>query len=273
MKKNGLLAVVAAMAVAVIVSAAPAFAEQVPWNGMLVDAATAAAQPEVRGGTQPAGDAPDVYGTSGWGGYAVGPCDAFVRNYAGYVQALGTSCEKIEPIADGNLAVGFPIHVPSGASLQYLRIYYYGTAGSGAISGGLYKTQGGTNTLIIGASPAATTSSATMQEFGPFAEEVNNAPSSGYAYHFLAIMNKAGAAVNGIHKVYVYYKLQVSPAPGTATFSDVPVGYWARQYIEALAASGITGGCGAGVFCPGNNVTRAEMAVFLAKALGLAYEY
>ncbi|MCP6768680.1 S-layer homology domain-containing protein, partial [Klebsiella pneumoniae] len=28
---------------------------------------------------------------------------------------------------------------------------------------------------------------------------------------------------------------------------------------------GITGGCGAGNFCPGNPVTRAQMAVFLLK--------
>ncbi len=67
----------------------------------------------------------------------------------------------------------------------------------------------------------------------------------------------------------VVYKLQVSPAPGTATFTDVPTNYWAFQYIEALAASGITAGCGGGNFCPTTPVTRDQMAVFLAKALGL----
>jgi hypothetical protein len=40
------------------------------------------------------------------------------------------------------------------------------------------------------------------------------------------------------------------------------------QFIEALYASGITGGCGAGNYCPDNPVTRGQMAVFLAKALG-----
>ena len=39
--------------------------------------------------------------------------------------------------------------------------------------------------------------------------------------------------------------------------------------IEALAASGITSGCTATTFCPGNPVTRGQMAVFLASALGL----
>jgi len=41
------------------------------------------------------------------------------------------------------------------------------------------------------------------------------------------------------------------------------------RHIEALAASGITAGCGTGVFCPEQNVKRSEMAVYLAKALGL----
>ena len=46
------------------------------------------------------------------------------------------------------------------------------------------------------------------------------------------------------------------------------------QYIEALKASGITGGCGDGSnFCPDQPVLRKQMAVFLAKALGLAYPY
>ncbi len=62
---------------------------------------------------------------------------------------------------------------------------------------------------------------------------------------------------------------QVSPAPASATFSDVPTGYWAFRHVEALAASGITAGCGGGAFCPDAPLTRAQMAVFLAKALGL----
>jgi hypothetical protein len=69
----------------------------------------------------------------------------------------------------------------------------------------------------------------------------------------------------------ILYHLQVSPAPGTATFGDVPTNYWAFQYIEALAASGITSGCGGGNFCPTTPVTRDQMAVFLAKALGLQW--
>ena len=51
------------------------------------------------------------------------------------------------------------------------------------------------------------------------------------------------------------------------TFADVPPEYWAYQFIESLAASGITGGCGGGNYCPGSNVTRAQMAVFLERGM------
>ena len=69
--------------------------------------------------------------------------------------------------------------------------------------------------------------------------------------------------------VIVHWKRQVSPAPASATFNDVPTGHWAFQFIEALADSGITGGCGGGNYCPDNPITRGEMAVFLSAALGL----
>ena len=57
------------------------------------------------------------------------------------------------------------------------------------------------------------------------------------------------------------------PASGTV-FEDVPSGSFAADWIEELAAQGITGGCQASppLYCPSNVVTRAQMAVFLLKA-------
>jgi S-layer family protein len=72
-----------------------------------------------------------------------------------------------------------------------------------------------------------------------------------------------------LRRMAVYYKLQVSPAPATATFSDVPVGHPLHRFVEALAAAGITGGCGGSEFCPNATLTRGQMAVFLSTALGL----
>jgi hypothetical protein len=74
--------------------------------------------------------------------------------------------------------------------------------------------------------------------------------------------------------VILGYILQVSPAPDTATFNDVPTTDFAFQFIEALAASGITGGCQTGppaLYCPDNFVTRRQMGIFIAKALGLQF--
>ena len=69
--------------------------------------------------------------------------------------------------------------------------------------------------------------------------------------------------------VVVGYQLQVSPAPATPTFNDVPTDDPGYQYVEALVASGITAGCGNGDYCPDASLTRRQMAIFLAKALGL----
>ncbi len=74
-----------------------------------------------------------------------------------------------------------------------------------------------------------------------------------------------------LHSIRVFYKLQVSPAPGSATFADVPLDHPFHRFIEALAASGITGGCGGGNYCPDVPLTRGQMAVFLAVALGLHF--
>ncbi|MBI5839038.1 MAG: carboxypeptidase regulatory-like domain-containing protein [Chloroflexi bacterium] len=60
------------------------------------------------------------------------------------------------------------------------------------------------------------------------------------------------------------------PAVGSSTgFTDVPTTYWAAAWIKQLAAEGITSGCGANLYCPDNNVTRAEMAVFIDKMFAL----
>ena len=69
----------------------------------------------------------------------------------------------------------------------------------------------------------------------------------------------------------LFWSRGISPAPGTATFNDVGKSHWAFQSVEALAASGITKGCpdGPNLFCPDKPVSRAAMAAFLARALGL----
>ncbi len=55
------------------------------------------------------------------------------------------------------------------------------------------------------------------------------------------------------------------PPPCASAFPDVPCPSTFADWIEALAAQGITTGCGGGNFCPNNLVTRRQMAVFLLK--------
>jgi hypothetical protein len=60
-----------------------------------------------------------------------------------------------------------------------------------------------------------------------------------------------------------------SPSP-TDMFTDVQVGNPFKPFIEELYNDGITGGCNLSPlqYCPQNNVTRGEMAVFIERALG-----
>ncbi len=57
-----------------------------------------------------------------------------------------------------------------------------------------------------------------------------------------------------------------APPPCAGAFPDVACPSPFADWIEQLAAESITAGCAGGNFCPGNLVTRAQMAVFLLKA-------
>lgn len=55
------------------------------------------------------------------------------------------------------------------------------------------------------------------------------------------------------------------PARGNV-FTDVAADDFAASFIEKLFADGITGGCGGNKYCPGEPMTRAQIAVFLLRA-------
>ena len=62
------------------------------------------------------------------------------------------------------------------------------------------------------------------------------------------------------------FDLEPGPDPG---FTDVAPDAWYYDQVAALAASGITAGCGDDIFCPNLRTIRGQMALFLAKALEL----
>ncbi|MBI3162674.1 MAG: S-layer homology domain-containing protein [Chloroflexi bacterium] len=57
----------------------------------------------------------------------------------------------------------------------------------------------------------------------------------------------------------------VPPTATGAVFGDVPAGAFAADWIEQLAAEGVTAGCGGGNYCPDASITRAQMAIFLLR--------
>ncbi len=66
-----------------------------------------------------------------------------------------------------------------------------------------------------------------------------------------------------------YTSMYTPPAATGTAFTDVPLGSFADAWIEQLVTEGITAGCGGGNYCPGNPVTRAQMAVFLVRTFNL----
>jgi IPT/TIG domain-containing protein/S-layer family protein len=60
-----------------------------------------------------------------------------------------------------------------------------------------------------------------------------------------------------------------TPPACTGVFGDVPCPSLFADWIERLAAEGVTGGCGGGSYCPSGPSTRGQMAVFLTKTFHL----
>jgi hypothetical protein len=160
------------------------------------------------------------------------------------------------------------IRLPSGARLVGARLYAYDNSSANA-SLNLREhiwTQGFVNmgSAATSGTPGYTTALISINK------TIQNADR---CYEAIVTLDAASGVNLRLFGVKLYWYRQISPAPSSASFFDVPTNHWAFQKIEALAASGITVGCGGGNFCPDQPVTRAQMAVFLAKALGLHWDY
>ena len=59
----------------------------------------------------------------------------------------------------------------------------------------------------------------------------------------------------------------VSDGPSVASFPDVPTSHWAYKYIEYARAKGVVSGYPTGEYRPGVPLDRAQMAVFIARAM------
>jgi hypothetical protein len=60
----------------------------------------------------------------------------------------------------------------------------------------------------------------------------------------------------------------VPSGPATATFSDVPTGYWAYRYVEYAVSRGLVQGYDPTHYLPEVVVDRGQMAVFVSRSQG-----
>lgn len=176
-----------------------------------------------------------------------------------------------------------PVKLPDGAEITQLCVYANIPDNASFVSATLYAMKlapGGLQPGIV-AVPGAVVSDNVPIGYGvvctdPISYIVHSTADvdgddqiEHVAHYIQAQINAGGIGAGGLGGVRITWRRSVSPPPGAATFGDVPASDGAYAFVEALAASGISAGCGNGNYCPDSPLTRRQMAVFLAKALGL----
>ncbi len=182
-----------------------------------------------------------------------------------------------------------PVTLPTGAGIGFLGLYADDVVSSD-VRATLHLLRGRGCTMIFGLCQLPVPPSATVLAF------VQSGGSPGYQYVSTALnpLHTVDNNVlqNGSHYVIwvtgepsspfaqiafrgvdIWWKRQISAAPGSARFTDVPTNAQLFREVEALAESGITLGCTPTTFCPDAPLTRRQMAAFLARALGLYWQY
>ncbi len=174
------------------------------------------------------------------------------------------------PTANAGSAFVASPHLPSGASITSVELDACDTNATDDVIMNLVSTSwdgtGATLITSVSSSGSGGCGGFSASLTTPFTVDNNN------NQFVLVVFVPDIDGSTGIAGAIIHYVLQVSPAPMTPTFGDVPTTDPGFQYIEALVSSGITAGCGGGNYCPDATLTRRQMAVFLAKALGLQWE-
>jgi len=218
----------------------------------------------------PVATAPD-FGTSAFEVVTLSAYDFHEFRYAGAVTGVNDDQNGFSWATGGsNKLFLASFQVPAGAVIDSFGLRYCDTAGASSFTGVLYDIFGDATFNTIAITNFPDTACTTM--YSPAGTNYLWSANSGHSLDLYIFQN--GPDVAGEVKfrgAEVKFKRTVSPAPLSPTFPDVPTSDFGFQYIEALAASGITGGCGGGNFCPDGNVTRRQMAIFIAKALALNY--
>ena len=163
------------------------------------------------------------------------------------------------------------VRLPSGARLTVVRMFYDDNHASSSLTLHIYKNR-------LNVSPFTWTDLVTVSSPSGVDRWDSNAASlnetiQNAQYWYQARIVMTGGSATKFAGVRLYWNRQIRP--GLAhPFTDI--GHlpqlW-RDSIAALKASGITSGTTPTTYSPDANLTRGQMAVFLAKALGLYWSY
>jgi hypothetical protein len=169
-----------------------------------------------------------------------------------------------------------PLSLPAGARITVITCYFYDNSPGAFGSVRLVKSTYNTSTdlpgeVIVGPAISSTNAGGYHRVFESFDETVVYRPSLFSRQFYGLVLGMHDSDEVRFRGCNVTWNRQVTPAPASATFTDVPVGHPYHRFVEALVDAGITGGCGGGLYCVNAPITRGEIAVFLAAALGLHF--
>ena len=177
-----------------------------------------------------------AWGTSTGISYVIGAWD-FIPHTAG-TPALDAAAT---PPGNRTGNVGFHdahVLVPQGALIYAMEIVGCDDTAAAGLSASLYSIDDlGAMTLRASVNSGAGTIGCNYFQTTFAGFNADN------LYNTYLVQVRLPSATSSFSAVRLYYVLRVSPAPGTARFEDVPTTHPFFQFIEALAASGISAGC------------------------------
>ena len=271
MKSMSKCAIFAVLAFGILAVAGPGWAQQddLAGNAVVAQAPSAVFTAGI--------SAPETYGTSSYITKAL-PAFAF-HGFHGGEYWMGSDGSIYHDTGHSYYETTFQL--PNGAILYGVTPNYYDTRATNEFRMWVWRysipgNAAGTQTELFTHASGTTAVpgwSGTYRNFTA-AETIKDfdVPADATIYYHvrISLSNADGDQSVRFAGMSLWYKLQVSPAPGVATFpNDVPTTHPYFRFVEALAKAGITGGCGTGLYCPDSPVTRGQMAVFLSVALGL----
>lgn len=193
-----------------------------------------------------------------------------------------SSAEGFEPVAvisrsatgPGSEAIRFqaPLALPDGVAIERFTLSACDASATAEVTAQILSYQiasfGTTVSAVRGTGVAGTPDCSTFSLTLDPAMTVDNAGSS----YVVEITDGDRADTTSFRSVRVEWRRQVRPADAGAEFTDVPLSDTRRRYVEAATVAGVMKPCaGATRFCPDDPVTRGQLGIILARALGLHF--